>query len=325
MVRQHGLCDTDPVMRNETGRIPSLRTPRARRTLWTCGVVLSLGLAIAPPLLGSSQAVQLAILVGLIGLCIALLIEQAMKAEHMTAEVRTQLQREADQISSAVAEITPVIKAPAPSKQFVLDYIEFSQNIDRQGEIAVFSDIRRSKGEELLNCMRELANGAVTVSIDGPYSVRARPFDDVLLYRAVSMGPFEFWRGTFGQRYLETQHSAIRDHGLSVERIFVLDGTEPSEVEEIIRGHAALGVDTWVVFRRWVPEHHHEHVVDQGVLSFRNGVKLLMQPRATRYRQRADSERLSVLASEIRAAEFSLDIVRSNAVRIGEGVLWPTL
>ncbi|MFJ7074428.1 hypothetical protein [Streptomyces sp. NPDC098781] len=305
---------------------PSPSAPRAtriRRTLWICGLIASLALAIVPPLVGSSTALQLGIVISLAGVSIALLVEQSTKTEQMSSEVRQELATQAAEISAAVRGVTPVIESPPPCKQFVLDYVRSYQAIEQHSDVAVFADIRRSKGEELLDCMRDLSNGAVTVSIDGPYSVRARSFDDVSLYRAVSMGPFEFWRGSFGQRYLDMQRSAIERFDLTVERIFVFPHAEDPILEEVVRSQVAAGIDTWVVLRSWVPEHHQEHVVDQGVLKFRNGSKLLMQPLATQYRQRADRERLSVISSEIRAAEFSLDIVRSNAVKMTETSPWP--
>ncbi|GAA4097317.1 hypothetical protein [Nonomuraea soli] len=108
-----------------------------------------------------------------------------------------------------------------------------------------------------------------------------------------------------------------------VERIFVSDDPTTPHLEDVVRAQAAAGIDTWLVLREWVPEHHREHVVDQGVLSFRNGTKLLMQPRATQYRQKADRERLSVLPNEIRAAEFSLDLIRSHAFKVTATSSWP--
>jgi hypothetical protein len=280
-------------------------------------------LAIVPPLIDSSAALQLGIIIGLAGVSIALLVEQSAKTEQLTSEMRQQLTTQAAEISAAVRGVTPVIEAPPPCKQFTLDYVRSYQEIDQHSDVAVFKDIRRSKTEELLDCLRDLANGAVTVSIDGPYSVRARSFDDVVLYRAVSMGPFNFWEGSFGQRYLDTQRLAVERFGLTVERFFVFPNPEESGIEEVVRSQVAAGIDAWVVFRSWVPEHHQQHVVDQGVLTFRNGSKLLMQPLATQYRQRADSERLSVIPSEIRSAEFSLDIVRSNAIKMTENSQWP--
>lgn len=318
------ICDNAVVAPDEPSTPSSARTRRIRRTLWVCGIIASLALAIIPPLIDSSSSLQLGVIIGLTGVSIALLVEQSTKTEQVASEVQQQLQAQSDAISTAVRGVTPVLEAPPPCKQFVLDYVRSYQDIEQHSAVTVFADIRRSKGEELLDCLRDLSNGAVTVSIDGPYSVRARSFDDVVLYRAVSMGPFGFWKGSFGQRYLDMQRSAVDRFGLTVERIFVFPDPDEPGIEEVVRLQVAAGIDTWIVFRSWVPEHHEEHVIDQGVLTFRNDSKLLMQPLATQYRQRADRERLSVVPSEIRSAEFSLDIVRSNAIKMTADSPWPS-
>ncbi|WP_069161819.1 hypothetical protein [Nocardia altamirensis] len=297
---------------------------RVRRAFWTVGILLSLALAVVPPLVDKSKTLQGAIIVGLLGVCIGLLIEQVLRLEQTAGDVRTELHNQADQVSVAVREISPVVSAPPPCKQFVLDYVSAYQAIDQHGAVQVFEDMRRSKAEELLASLRELANGAITVSVDGPYSVRARSLDDVQAYRAMSMGPFGFWKAAFGQRFLEIQRSAIARLGLAVERIFVFDSSDDLAIlEDIVRTHVAAGVEVWVVSRAWVPQHHRVHVIDLGMLSFRNGTKLLFEPRGSQYRQSATTERLSVVPSEIRAAEFSLELIRSDAVRILADTPWP--
>ncbi|GAA4097321.1 hypothetical protein [Nonomuraea soli] len=175
------------------------RTKHARRTLWIGGITISLALAIIPPWVDSTKIfIQVGIIVGLVGFCIALLVEQSTKLDQAIVEMRTQMERQAAELTTALREVSPVIAAPPLCKDFVDGYVAAYQSIDRRGDIDVFSDIRQSKSSELLDCLHDLSNGAIIVSIDGPYSVRARPFDDVLHYRAVSMGPFEFWTGPFG-------------------------------------------------------------------------------------------------------------------------------
>jgi hypothetical protein len=321
--RMPHVCNTDSVtVEDHTDQAPRPRR-RVRTALWGSGILVALAIAIIPPLLDPSKSyVQVGIIVGLVGVCIGLLIEQTAKADRLASDVSVRLHHQAELIANSISEITPVVAAPPPCKKFVFNYVKFYQDIDPQRGVAVFADIQRSKSAELIDCLRDLSNGAVTVNVDGPFSIRARSFDDVLRWKAVSMGPFEFWDTPFGKRYFETQRSAIERLGLAVERIFVFDDAADPRIGGLVAPNIAVGVDTWVVARSWVSDHNHQHVVDQGVLTFRNGTKLLVQPRSSRGRHKADVERLSVIPSEIHAAEFSLSIVQSNAVKVTADSPW---
>jgi hypothetical protein len=303
--------------------------------LWSLGIVISLAVAIIPPWVDPKYIyIQVAILIGLMAICIGFLIQNALKYDEQSAalEKRMQadagvlekrMQADADMIAQVLKELSPIANASPACKDFVTKVVKNWAAIERRGEVAVFSDIHRDIVQGALGSLMDLASGVITVGMDGPYSVRLRRFDDVLSYRAVSIGPLEFWMTNFGKNYLETHRKSIQDGGLEVERIFILDDSQLDVAEPILRTQVASGIQVWVVRRTSVSDIHRAHIIDQGVVEFRDNQKLLMRPLATRYQEQADRERLSVIPGEILAAEHSLNVLRSNAVELQADTAWP--
>lgn len=288
------------------------------------GILISAALAVIPPLIDPKYIyIQVGILIGLVSICLGLLIEQAVRNDEASIELDGRLRAHVDETIDALGQLSPIASASQECREYVNQVINSWMQIDQRDDLAVFSSIRRTKAQELSSFLTDLANGSITVSIDGPFSVRARQFDDVASYRAVSMGPLEFWTTNFGRNYLETQRESIQMNGLVVERIFVLDDNQIAAAEPVVRAQVAAGVQVWVLPRSSVPNIHREHVVDQGVLIFKNGDKLLMQPLAGGYQMRADRERLSINSRDLIAAEFSLSILQRHAIKLEERAPWP--
>ncbi len=301
----------------------TLSWPR-RRVLWTVGVLISLALAVIPPLIGPKYVyIEVGILMGLVGVCLALLIEQALRHDETSVEIDSRLRAHADKTADAINQIHPIAFASQECRNVVAQIVRSWMQIDERNYPAVFSSMRHTRAVELSTLLAELAHGSTTVGIDGPFSVRARQFDDnVREYRAISVGPLEFWTTNFGANYLEAQHESIKKNGTEVERIFVLDDNQIATAEPIIRAQVTAGVQVWVVRRNLVPHYNRKHIADQGILTFENKERMLMQPLARGY-QMADRERLSVDPGEISEAMSSQDILRQYATKLEEATPWP--
>lgn len=281
-------------------------------------------LAIVPPWIDPRhEYIQVGILIALVSVCLGLMIEQHFHGEQVSEMFESGFTANGDRIVGLLKDLSAILAAPPECKACVEQLVAKWELIGHRGDVGVFREIRTAKAAEFVNSLGELASGAVTVGIDSPYSVRSRPFDDVASYRAVSVGPLEFWQGRYGQHYLAEQGDAITEHGVIVERVFVIDDGDQAIAEPIIRAQVAAGVKVWVVLDSQIPDAYRAHVVDQGVITFAGGEALLMQPLAPAYGRRADRERLSLIAAEIAAAEFSLSQLKHHAVPIQTDTSWP--
>lgn len=303
---------------------PEERKRSRRLVLWSVGLCVSLSLAIIPPLVNpKAQSVQIGILIGVVAIGVGLLVEQNLRSDQLATEVRTELKVNADLTADGLHDISTIITASLECREHVAQVISMWSAIDDHRNFHTFQKIRRARGQEFLNCLTELASGAITVNVDGPFSARMRSFSDVASYRAISVGPLGFWRGTFGRNYLRAQAASIRDDGLAVERIFVLEDNERATAEPIVRAQVAAGIKVWVVRRSQMESIYQQHAIEQGVLHFKDGSKLLMQPIARGAGQQADRERLSVISAEIAEAEFSLTLLKSHSTIIHSNTEWP--
>jgi hypothetical protein len=269
--------------------------------------------------------IQVAILIGLVGIAVGFLIENTLRSDQQATELEERLETDAQRIAESLRQISPVAQASTELRDFIGQVARAWTEIDRRGKAAILSEIHHDKAQEYVSLLTDLAAGVITVGIDGPYSVRLRSFEDVRSYRAASMGPLEFWTTNFGRNYLEAQRRSIESNKLTVERVFLLEDEQIDTAEPILRAQASAGIQVWVLRRRSVPEVHKEHIIDQGIIQFKNDQKLLMRPMANHYQEQADRERLSAVRSEIVAAEFSLSILRVHAVSLQSNTSWPFL
>jgi hypothetical protein len=303
---------------------PEKRPWSLHRTVWLIGLAIALAVAIIPPFIDPKhEFIEVGILIGLATICVGLLVEQRLRDEHLAQELHARLQADADRTNEALGGIASVTRASAECKEYVTQLVDSWMLIDTRHNTIAFSDIRNARGQEFMNSLTELVSGAITIGVDSPYSARTRLFDNVAEYRAISVGPLEFWRGSFGQHYLEVHRRAISDHGLIVERVFVIEDSEASTAEPILRAQVDARIKVWALLRSQILNIYQQHAIDQGVLYFKDGSRLLMQPLARGYGQQADSERLSVIPAEIAAAEFDLRVLKGHAVRLLENTPWP--
>ena len=107
-----------------------------------------------------------------------------------------------------------------------------------------------------------------------------------------------------------------------MERVFVIEDSDASIAEPILRAQVTAGITVWALLRSHISNIYQQHAVDQGVLYFSDGSRLLMQPLARGYGQQADRERLSAIPAEIKAAERSLDLLKRHAVNLLENTPW---
>jgi hypothetical protein len=325
---------------------PERRPWSLHRTVWLIGLAIALAIAVIPPFIDPKyEFVQVGILIGLAAICLGLLVEQRLRDEHLAGELHTRLetdarelhtrletdtrelhaklQTDAERTNEALGGISSITRASTECREYVTQLVDNWMLIDARYNFPTFSDMRSARGQEFMNFLTELVSGTATVGVDSPYSARTRPFDNVKEYRAVSVGPLEFWKGTFGQHYLEVHRRAISHHGLKVERVFVIEDSDATIAEPILRAQVAAGITVWVLLRSRMSNIYQQHAVDQGVLVFRDDSKLLMQPLARGYGQQADRERLSAIPAEIKAAERSLELLKSHAHNLLENTPWP--
>jgi hypothetical protein len=289
-----------------------------RKAIWLVGIVVSLLLATVPPLIDPKYSyIQVGILVGLAGICVALLVEQALRADQTAATIERELDRSSRNAIEAVSMLAPLISASGPCQTFVRDVVRQWRRVD-QNDIPIFRDILEHFSHEFVGRLTELAGGSIAVTIDGPNGFRSRSFAGISSYRTISVGSLDFWNTPFGLRYLREQQRCIQEHGLLVDRIIVVDQPDEEQARVVAELQEEAGVRTSIVFRRWVADQHQVHLADQGIVAYSDGRKLLMRPTSTPPRRYADLERLSTVPAELAASEFSISVVRAYARTVAE-------
>ncbi|MCI0690065.1 MAG: hypothetical protein L0Y54_22940 [Sporichthyaceae bacterium] len=283
-------------------------------------IAIALALAILPPWISPDAVnVQMGLLLGLLGLCAGLLVEQYLRYEDLADAVRSSAEEGSrigsSEIAGELSKLTPLVGVPDACWELIEAVARDWKRIDRHGDVPFFREIRGGFADEFIDRMDKLAAGAITVGIGSPATFRASSLAGLLTYRTVTIGSLDFWTKEFAHDYLQAQRRAIAD-GLVIDRIFVFFESELATAREVVVAHAKIGVRVSVVIRDLVKRRDLGHLIERGLAEYSGGIKMLVQLEASAGGDDVDNERLSIAPADIARAEESLRVLRHYASKI---------
>lgn len=281
--------------------------------------MLSIGLAVVPPWINPDATnVQLGLVVGLLGLCVTFLVEQHIRGDELTVRLHESAEQGAlngaRETAATLTELTPVVRAPTACRVLVERVANDWQRIDQHGKVPFFGEIRASLAGEFSARLAELANGAITVAVDSPYTFRDTSLRGVRVHRLISVGSLAFWSEEFGRHYLAEQRRAIKERGVRIERTMVIAEAELPMAGDVAQAQVEAGVDLQLVVRERVKQEHTIYMLDRGIVYYDNGVRMVVELSSTSG-GRVDRERLSTIPAELEVAETGLLVMRRYSHR----------
>lgn len=207
------------------------------------GVAASILVAFIPFILNPHDTTLiLAILVGMTGIVLTLLIDPLLRLHNLEER--------------AVSAVTNLLTAfemldvPPSLLRFTKELVRDWQLLETDaGEYR--QTLLHAYAEEAKSRIHSIAQGKQERGSGDPNNFRAAPLEVFRSLKALTSENFDYWDQPHGIEYLDRQRIAIATSGLEVERIFVLEHADAvqGELKALISRQLQVGVTVRIIIR----------------------------------------------------------------------------
>ncbi|HJT56752.1 MAG TPA: hypothetical protein VJ761_09670 [Ktedonobacteraceae bacterium] len=255
--------------------------------IYIVGIIVSLGLAVLPVLIGQSESINL--LIAVVGIAATSLLSFALEIKESETKILDMVRLSEEKVLARVGQSeTTVLDTVKEEEKEIVEVVTLGEELAEDQELCKFIKdiVAECKGvkqmsagidiiflprmkaalKQCLDDIEELADGEEDIFDESSFR-RSGIRDTKSSIQLVQLEDPSYLLGQYGRNYLSAQEEA-RKRGVEITRIWLQDKEVllNTEIRRIITQQAKLGIKTRIAEKSSVPHRFHK---DYGVIDKR--------------------------------------------------------